>query len=72
MKKGATSEFLSQYSFLDAAAIIFKAYFDALKKMPLFIKKRIIIQKSKKMSRAEFYSWLKKYKLTFKEVVFKK
>ena len=72
IKKGATSEFLSQYSFLDTAAIIFKAYFDALKKMPLFIKKRIIIQKSKKMSRAEFYSWLKKYKLTFKEVVFKK
>lgn len=72
IKKGATSEFLSQYSFLDTIAIVFKAYFNAFKKLPKFIKKRRIIQKDKKLSRSGFYLLLKKHKLTFRELVFKK
>lgn len=71
-KRGATSEFLIQLSPWVVIRTIFSAYFDALIKIPLFIKKRTIIQKNKKLSRTEFYLLLKKHKLNFKELVYKK
>jgi GT2 family glycosyltransferase len=71
-KKGAISEFLNQASFLDSVKIVIKGYLEVLRKTPEFIKKRRIIQKSKKISRKELYSLLHKHKLTFRELVFKK
>jgi GT2 family glycosyltransferase len=71
-KKGATSELLSKVSFSDALKIVINAYLDTLKKLPELIKKRRIINKGKKITRKEFYLLLKKYKLTFKELVFRK
>jgi len=71
-KKGATSEFLEKSSFFNSVTIVLKACFDALKKLPEFIRKRRVIQRDKKISRKEFYRLLKNYKLSFVELVFKK
>ena len=71
-KKGATSEFLEKFSFFDSVKTVSKACFDALKKLPEFIRKRRVIQRDKKIFRKEFYRLLKNYKLSFVELVFKK
>ncbi len=71
-KKGAAAEFFKSFSLSDSVKIISRAYFDTFKKFPELIKKRRIIKKSKTITRREFYLLLKKYKLTFKELVFKK
>lgn len=71
-KRGASFQFVKQGSVFTTVGTIFKAYFNAFKKLPLFIKKRRIIQRNKKLSRYEFYPLLRKYRLSFKELTFKK
>ena len=71
-KKGSSSEFLKQYSLGEAIKIIIRAYWDAVKKIFIFWKKRVIIMKNKKIGRMAFYRLLKNHKLGFGELVFKK
>lgn len=70
--RGAAGEFLKQISFGRAGKIFLRAYGEALKKLPKFIKKRRTIQRNRKISTKEFLTLLKKHRLSFKELVFKK
>jgi len=70
--RGASSEFFSEHSFFQSLGVIFRAYYDAVKKIKVFYKKRGEIKKQKTISRKEFYRLLFKYRLKFSEIVFKK
>jgi len=71
-KKGATSEFLSAYSLLDILKLLANAYLDTLKELPELMQRRRAVNTGKKITRKEFYALLRKHKMTFSELVFKK
>jgi GT2 family glycosyltransferase len=70
-KKGATSKLFTEVSSTEFIKVVLKAYFDAVKRLPEFIKKRRFIQTNKKISTKEFISLLIKYNLSLRELVFK-
>jgi GT2 family glycosyltransferase len=70
--KGSAAEFSKQANFGGMLSSVASAYWDALKKAPVFLKKRRVIQKKRKLSNKEFKYLLRKFRLSFKELVFKK
>ena len=69
--KGAAGEFARQYSPLSLLGILIKAHLAALAGAPMMWRKRLKINRIKKVSNREFYGWLKKFRLSAKELALK-
>jgi len=71
-KKGASSKFIKEFSFLSLISAIIKAYIVAALLLPKIIIKRIIIyRKIKKISTKDFINLIKKYSISAKELALK-
>jgi len=69
--KGAAGEFARQYSPLELLGILIKAHLAALVGAPMMWRKRLKINRMKKVSNREFYCWLKRFSLSAKELALK-
>jgi GT2 family glycosyltransferase len=69
--KGAAGAFARQYSAFSLPVILLRAHLAALKGLPRMWKKRRGIHRRKKVSNREFYSWLKRFRLTARELALK-
>jgi len=69
--KGAAGEFARQYSPLELLGILIKAHLAALAGAPMMWRKRLKINRMKKVSNREFYCWLKRFRLSAKELALK-
>jgi GT2 family glycosyltransferase len=70
-KRGVASEIIKKSSFLGIIGVVFKSFFDALKKMPKMIKKRKIIQEGRRVDKKEISRWFKDLGLTFFDSVYR-
>lgn len=69
--KGAAGAFARQYSPFSLPVILIKAHLAALKGLPRMRRKRREIRRRKKVSDREFRSWLRRYRLTARELALK-
>ncbi|MEA1927151.1 MAG: glycosyltransferase family 2 protein [Candidatus Auribacterota bacterium] len=69
--KGAAGEFSRQYSSFSLLGILVKAHLAALAGAPMMWRKRLSINRIKKVSNREFYDWLKRFSLSAKELALK-
>jgi len=70
-RKGAGGEFAKEHSSGELLAILLKAWWAALLGMPRMLEKRRVIQRKRKVNKAEVRQWFKKYSLSAAELVFK-
>lgn len=70
-KRGSADKFIKEFSKVKLIIILFKAWFAALAGLPKMLKKRQIIQKNKKVSKKEIYSWFKKFGISARELALK-
>ncbi len=69
--KGAAGEFARQYSSLSLLGILIKAHLAALAGAPMMWRKRLKINRQKKVNNREFYGWFKRFSLSAKELALK-
>ncbi|MDP8234934.1 MAG: glycosyltransferase family 2 protein [Candidatus Erginobacter occultus] len=69
--KGAAGAFAREYSPFSLPVILFRAHLSALKGLPRMWRKRREIRREKKVSNREFYRWLKRFRLTARELALK-
>jgi GT2 family glycosyltransferase len=69
--KGAAGKFAESSSRIELLKVLFKAYYDAFRKVPLMIKKRRDFKKYIKASSGEFFSWLIRYRISAREISLK-
>jgi GT2 family glycosyltransferase len=69
--KGASGKFGQESSPLLLIPILIKAYWSGFKSLPIILKKRREVQKSRKMSNQECYHLYKKYGINAKKIAFK-
>ena len=65
---GAAGRFVEGSSKLALLKVLFKAYYDALAKLPLILKKRKDFKVHIKTSQEEFSSWLKRFGISAREI----
>lgn len=70
-RKGAGGEFAKEHSSGELLGILLKAWWAALLGMPRMLEKRRVIQRKRKVNKAEVRQWFKKYSLSAAELVFK-
>lgn len=68
--KGPSARLMEKTSFLSVVKILIKGWCDVVRCFPLMLKKRKIIQRSKKSSSIDVKEWFDKYKANLKEVVY--
>ena len=68
--KGPSARLMEKTSFLSVAKILVKGWCDVIKYFPPMLKKRRIIQRSKKSSSADVKEWFNKYKANLKDVIY--
>jgi len=69
--KGSAANVAKKYSKKDTMMTLLRAWFDSLRGMPRALKKRRIVQSTRKVTRAEIEKWFKDYEATASDVVFK-
>lgn len=69
--KGAAGEFARQYSPLELLGILIKAHLAALAGAPMMWRKRLTINRMTKVNTREFNGWLKRFRLSAKELALK-
>ena len=69
--KGAAGEFARQYSSISLLGILIKAHLAALSGAPRMWRKRLQINRLKKISNRDFYDWFKRFGLSAKELALK-
>ncbi len=69
--KGAAGKFTEEFSKAQLIKILLIANLEALLGIPRMIKKRKIIQKTKKINNKQFYQWLNKFGISIKELALK-
>ncbi len=70
-RKGAAGEFAREHSAVMLIGVLLKAWWAALLGMPRMLEKRRLIQRQRKVSKAEVRKLLKKYRLSAAELIFK-
>jgi len=70
-KKGSAGKYIENYSAGSLFLILLKAWYFGLRGLPKMLKKRKIIQKNKKVSNKEIYSWFKRFGISAKELTLK-
>jgi len=66
--KGAAGRFTEQYSLWKLISVLFRACFDAIRGSLKMIRKRLALNKIKKTSRRDFSLWIKRYRISAKEI----
>ena len=66
--RGAAGRFTSDFSKAELVKILLKAYLSALRKFPLMLKKRKMIQKKKRITNREVYRLIKRYGISAREI----
>lgn len=69
--KGSAANIAEKYSKKDMIMTLLRAWFDALRGMPRALKKRRIVQSTRKVTRTEIERWFEDYQATASDVVFK-
>ena len=69
--QGASGIFAGKFSKVQLFFILVKAYGSALRGLPLIFKKRRLIQAQTKVSTVEFINWLRKFRISAKEISLK-
>lgn len=69
--KGASGAFVRQYSAWTLPVILARAHLAALKGLPRMWRKRRKIRRNRKVTNREFYRWLKRFRLTARELSLK-
>ena len=69
--KGAAGKFTKEFSKFRLVMVLLRVYFSVLKSLPIVFRKRLQVQKKKKISNKEIYQLCKKYGISAKEVAFK-
>jgi len=69
--KGAAGKFAEGSSGFHLLKILFRAYIDALKKLPLMIRKRREFRQHIRTTRSDFHVWLRKFKISAAELALK-
>ncbi len=69
--KGAVGAFAGEYSAWSLPVILFRAHLAALKGLPRMWRKRKDIRRQRKVSDREFASWLRRFRLTARELALK-
>ena len=71
VKKGSAGKFVEEFSKWHLVLVLCRAWLGALWGLPKMLKKRITIQKSKKISNKEILGWFDKYGISLKELALK-
>jgi len=66
--KGAAGRFTEQYSLWKLISVLLRACFDAIRGSLKMIRKRLALNKIKKTSRRDFSLWIKRYRISAKEI----
>jgi GT2 family glycosyltransferase len=66
--KGAAGRFTGQYSLWKLISVLLRACFDAIRGSLKMIRKRLALNKIKKTSRRDFSLWIKRYRISAKEI----
>jgi GT2 family glycosyltransferase len=66
--KGAAGRFTEQYSLWKLISVLLKACFDAIRGSLKMIRKRLALNKIKKTSTRDFFLWIKRYRISAKEI----
>lgn len=66
--KGAAGRFVEGASKTELIKVLFRAYCDAFAKFPVMLKKRREFKRYVKVSSADFHLWLKRFKISAKEI----
>jgi len=66
--KGAAGRFAEQYSLWKLISVLLRACFDAIRGSLKMIRKRLALNKIKKTSRRDFSLWIKRYRISAKEI----
>ncbi len=69
--KGASGKFASEASLGQLVLVLLRAYWAALKGLPRMWKKRNEIRRTKKVSDGQFEIWLRKYRISAREIALK-
>jgi len=70
--KGASGQFASESSAWSLAVVLFRAYCSALRGVPRMWSKRRQIRRLQKVDDKEFMRWLRKYRISAREIALKK
>jgi GT2 family glycosyltransferase len=71
VKKGSAGKFVEEFSKWHLVLVLCRAWLGALWGLPKMLKKRVTIQKSKKISNKEILGWFDKYGISLKELALK-
>jgi GT2 family glycosyltransferase len=66
--RGAAGRFTSDFSKVELVKILLEAYLSAVRKFPLMLKKRRMIQKKKRITNREVYRLIKRYGISAREI----
>jgi hypothetical protein len=66
--KGAAGRFTEQYSLWKLINVLLRACFDAIRGSLKMIRKRLALNKIKKTSTRDFSLWIKRYRISAKEI----
>lgn len=69
--RGASNEIKASFKLMDLLSVLYRAHRDCIKEFVPMWRKRMVIQKNKKISSMDFLQWFKSYKITYREL-FKK
>jgi GT2 family glycosyltransferase len=69
--RGAAGRFVEGSSRSGLLRVLFKAYYDAIQKLPLMLKKRKAFRPLKKASSEDFHAWLRNFKIRASEISLK-